>query len=206
MSYIYTKFPSTSTDLHHQRTSVCMPSLYLVFSCSRSQAVLTLAIRTPVPVSVLRVHLWSLHTGGNLMVLHRGCRLDGLTLSIQFLRWLAVVSNLCAALHFHAQGGILLDISEVELLCNASWVPSASWCRLRRWLSPLSASRPTESVLHRLRRQWWWSCPLVKTDFLPCRLRMVSFKGLPFYSSSKRWTQVSSVVTPGYKTVFFSAS
>lgn len=98
------------------------------------------------------LHASGLQIGGNTSVPDWGCRVGGVTISNHILWWLLKYSNLCVALHCHAQARFVLDSYEAEFFWNASCVLSAHWCRIG--LSPLSALYPQESLLHRPRRQY----------------------------------------------------
>lgn len=87
-----------------------------------------------------------LQIGGNPWVLVQGCRTDGVTLSKlilwfwSILLWLLFESSvLCVTMHCHAETRFLLALYEARLVCNASWVLSAFWCRCLSWLPPLLA-------------------------------------------------------------------
>jgi len=68
------------------------------------------------------LHSSGLQIGGNLRMLYRGCRTDGVTLSSQNLWWLPESSNSCATLNCRAESRFLLYSCESELAWDASGV------------------------------------------------------------------------------------
>jgi len=74
-----TKSPSTSTALRRLGTRLCMPCQYHALSCLRSQVLNGRITSSSVINFGLRPS--GLQIGGNLGVLDRSCRKDGVTLS-----------------------------------------------------------------------------------------------------------------------------
>jgi hypothetical protein len=95
------------------------------------------------------------------------------------------------------------DSWEAEVISEALWVLSVSWCRCQSWFSPLSAS-----LLHSLRRQWSWCCPLMGSFwiFLSGDWGWCHFMDCIFVCCSKWGTQVLSTVRIWDKKVSLSAS
>jgi len=93
----------------------------------------------------------------------------------------------------------LLVSCEFEPLFNACWFLSASWCRLRNWLCPLSASHPQESLLRRLEdidhdlaRSWrlWLFAVEVKDGVIPWFAFCIQFKmKFPSIICCNTWVQ-----------------
>lgn len=151
------------------------------------------------------LHASGFQIGGNMSMPDRGCRVDGVTISSHILWWLPKSSNLCMALHCHAEARFVLDSCEAEFFWNTSCILSAHWCRIG--LSLLwhyihrnhSFTSPEDSILN---LSLW--CRLF--EFV-CRFacgwcRSIDCSCLLW----KLWTQVSSAVTVWDKKVSPSAS
>jgi len=123
--------------------------------------------------------------------------MDGVTLSNQILWWLLESSDLCVILHCHAEARFLLDSCEAKLIWNASRVQWVSWYRCQSWLSPFSALRPQELLLHSPRRQWSLPCLLTNCfNFLFCgNWRWCHSMDCPFVSSLIWWNRFASFLT-----------
>lgn len=108
-----TKSPSTSMALRRRRTRLCRTCQYHAFSCLRSQ-VLTGRI-TSSSVWNFGLRPSGLQIGGNLGVLDRVCRKDGVKLSILIFCSLPESWNFCASLLCHAADRFLLDSCKAEI-------------------------------------------------------------------------------------------
>lgn len=163
-------------------------------SCSRSQvqpARITSSPPPPPPSSSSsspssyqtlhrRLNCSRLQSIGNLRVLYQGCRVDGVTMFTHHLWGLPESLNLCEDLHYHAEAQFLLDSCEAELVWNSPEfcqcpgvdVRIVSSCIITSTRIIPSPSQKTVTITvpaHRLYE-----------PFLPRRLRMVPFHGLPF--------------------------
>jgi len=125
-----------------------------------------------------------LQLGGNLRMPYQECKVDGVTMFKHLWWWLPESSNLCVALHYHAEAQFLLDSCEVELVWN-----SPEFCQ------------PNFSH-HHIHKNYSFTIPwdsdhdlphsqTLYESFLPGRLRMVPLHRLPFFLQFK-------MIIPGF--------
>ena len=128
------------------------------------------------------LHSSGLQIGGNLRMLYRGCRMDGVTLPSQILWRLPESSNSCATLNCRPESWFLLYSCESELAWNASGVCQRPVvgvgfdCLPSRGIHKIYSSLSHKTVIMTLLtdRGFW-------IFFFSRERKTVPFHGLPFH-------------------------
>jgi hypothetical protein len=131
----------------------------------------------PFLIGVGKPVWWSLQKHWSHML----CWLHHSNIGAYYAVSIGTLSSNVSNMHCHAAARFL-EKWEAELIWNASWVLSASWCMHKKCL-PLS-TRSARTILQST--DWSWPCLLTQNFFLLLPWRMtVPFHGLPLSPAQK---------------------